>query len=189
MKKLMKISMIVMASFALAVAGCGGDDDDSDGDGGGGGGGLGGGDYTMTITNVDDGCYDGAMKTLILGDESTPTTFPVTGLPAGGADGTVTKIDFNDPFQDVEAVPVKAQGDNGLTTGTGGIVSAGTNISATGTCNVDVTFAATITYATADSLAGTATMTIGDLPDPADDCPELTGGAGCAITITLSGAK
>lgn len=185
MRNLMKISVVMMATLTLAVAGCGGDDDSKDG----GGDGIGGGNYLLTITNVDDQCYGGAMKTLILGDETVPTTFPVTGLPAGGTAGTVTKIDFNDPFQDASAVAVVAEGDNGLKT-EAAIVSAGTNISVGGgTCNTDVSFSATIVYATADALDGTATMTIGDLPDPADDCPVLDGGAGCTITITVSGAK
>ncbi len=188
MKKMMKFALIAMSALALAVAGCGGDDDDSSGEGGGGGTGLGGGTYTLTITEVADGCYGGAMKSLVMPKLPDLPQIPGVELPAGGSTGTIPKINFNDPFPDADDVAVSASGDNGITT-TAPIVLADTNISAGGTCNAKVTIEATLTYSTDDALAGTATMKISDLPDPADDCPVLDGGDACAITVTLTGAK
>jgi hypothetical protein len=188
MKKMMKFALIAMSALALAVAGCGGDDDDSSGEGGGGGTGLGGGTYTLTITDVVDGCYGGAMKSLVMPDLPDMPTIAGVELPAGGAGGTIPKIAFNDPFPAAENVAVVASGDNGLTTSSP-IELKDTNISAGGTCIAKVTIEATLTYSTDDALAGTATMKISDLPDPADDCPVLDGGDACEITVTLTGAK
>ena len=172
------------------MAGCGGDDDSSDDTGGGAG--LGGGTYTITILNVDDQCFkDGAMSAVIIPDPANKPTIAGVALPAGGSTGTIPAVNFNAPFKPVVNVPVGPQGENGLVS-TAPMVSLGTDINGDTTleCPVDVSFTASLVYATDDAFAGTATMTFGDLPADAENlCPELTGAAGCLINITISGAK
>jgi len=151
----------------------------------------------MTLSDVDDGCFDGAMKTLILGAGTTSELPTPVNLPKlEDLPGTLS-IDFNEPFQDVDAAPVEKEGENKIKTSGAGVVNTAVDLYANDDaiadpCAMDMTISATITTVDADTVTGEATINV-TKAEGAGCSQDFTDAAaaagGCKITIKLDGAK
>ncbi len=180
----MKKAAILLA--AALVFGCGDDDDsnnannannanNSDGWAAGG--------YTVTVLDVTDNCFDGAMDVIVLPD-GTPRALPAAvTLPAPGDLPASIDIEFNEPFQDVTGVAIEAAGSGFTTSGTG-FSQTGVDITSDGgDCVADMTGTFTLTPG-ADGLTGSGSLSITSATGA--DCPAFQAGPPCTVVSNLS---
>ena len=188
----MKAAHWLMFAAALMFGACDDGDSDDGGDNGGGEGGSAaasgfeGGTFKVTTQSVDDGCFDGAMNTIVLPD-GTPRDLPApVVIPDYSAlAGATLDIDFNDPFQDVTGVAIEAAGENGLQTTGAGFDQTGVDISGDGgDCLADMKVTAQLVSNGTDGFTGTATLTISAATGA--DCPAFQQGPPCAVATTLT---
>jgi hypothetical protein len=147
-----------------------------------------GGSFTVTVQSVNDGCFDGAMTSIILPD-GTPNDLPApVSFPSSSALPTQVDIQFNAPFQSVQGIPFEAVGDNGLRTVAPGFPQTGVDIGADGEdCLADMTVTAELSATDANTFTGTATLTITSAVG--DDCPSFLAGPPCAVTTVLRATR
>ena len=151
-----------------------------------------GGSFTVTIDTVDDTCFDQAMKTLIGPPSVLPAPIVLPGMSA--LPTQLAKIDFNDPFQDVENVDIEANGDHGIKTTAPGFTNAGIDLfpdDADNECLVDMTITATITIVDDNTITGEATLNV--TAATGEGCTDdftaaVAADGGCNIAVTMSGA-
>ena len=168
-----------IAALALFGAGCGGDDDDSSDSTG-----FSGGSFTVTVTSVQDGCFDGAMNTVVL-PEGTPRDLPApVNVPAWSDLPGQIDIAFNPPFQNVTGVPIEADGDNGIKTTGAGFAQVDVDIGSDGKpCLTNMMVTASLLASGDDKFTGTAVLTI--TAAEGDDCPAFQSSPPCAVTTPL----
>lgn len=148
-----------------------------------------GGSFTVTVDEVDDQCFDGAMNTVILPEgEAVELPQPVS-LPGLDELPAQTDITFNDPFHPAEGVDLEASGDNGMQIADGGIEQTDVDIETDedGECLTQLTIDAELITTGEDTLTGTGTLTISEAEG--DDCPAFTDEPPCEVTTDISAAR
>lgn len=180
--------MILVSAVALAL-GCGGDNNEENNGTNNGGGGLEAGNYTVTVLDVDDQCFDGAMDTIVLPD-GMPRDLPApVGIP-GSADlpGTID-IQFTAPFQSVTGVAVEASGNNGITTSGTGFTQEDVDISSAGdgSCLADMNVTFTLTASADGKLTGSGSLSI--TAAEGASCPAFQAGPPCSVISNLEATK
>lgn len=188
--RLLGLSLAAAAALMLMTA-CGGDDTTDEPAG------YSGGAFTMTLSDVTDGCFDGAMKTLILGADLTTDLPGKTTLPALGALPSTVDLVFNPPFEGQTGVPVEKDGENALKTTGAGVVNTGIDLYANDAniadpCLMDMTISAAITVVDANKVTGTATINV--TKAEGNGCSQAftdaaAAAGGCTITLKLTGNK
>lgn len=179
MNKLIALTSIALLTFAF---GCGGDDDttpaaDSA---------YTSGNFVVTVLDVDDACFDGAMNTIVLPDGTArdlpaPVALPgYADLPAG------VDIQFSAPFQSVTGSAFVANGENGLMTDAAGIVQTGVDISDGGDCLADMSVHVQLIASDNDTLTGSGYLEITSATGA--DCPVFAG-SGCKVTSNVSAVR
>ncbi len=152
-----------------------------------------GGSFTVTLRDVNDDCFDGALRAIILpmGDvQDLPS--PLV-LPPHHALPTAIDIDFNDPFQDVTGVQIEADGPDGMKTSGAGMENRGVDLNANmggDPCLMDMTITASIDIIDDNTITGEATMHV--TKAEGDGCSvDFTerAAAGCNVTVRLDGVK
>ncbi len=176
--------LVLLVGLIFAATACGEpEENDDNGDEG-----FEGGSFTVTVTNVDDGCLDGAMNTVVIpsGDSSelpAPVSIPdFADLPAD------LDIQFNEPFDNVTGVTFVAAGSNGLQTDGDGFEQTGVDIAPEGEdCLADMMVTADLVASDADTFTGTGTLSI--TSTEGDDCPAFQEGPPCSVTTTLTATR
>ncbi len=181
--------LLTLICVGALLAACG-NDDNGNGDGDGEAAtGFSGGNFTVTVESVDDGCFDGAMNTIVLPDGEAndlpaPVSFPdYDDLP------TQVDIEFNEPFQDTEGIEFEAAGDNGLRTAGDGFTQTGVDIAAADgdDCLADMLVTAELSATDDDTFTGTGTLTITSAEG--DDCPAFEAGPPCEVTTPMTATR
>lgn len=178
-----KFAPLAMGLALAFVTGCGDDDETSGGDGA-----FSAGAFLVTVQSVDDGCFDGAIDTIVLPD-GTPRPLPAPVNMPGFADlPSQIDIQFDDPFQDVTGVPIEASGSNGFRVSGNGFEQNGVDIATTGTdCVADMLVTAELIASDNDTLTGTGTLTISAATGA--DCPSFIAGPPCSVTTPLTAVR
>ena len=186
----MKKLVFIAASTLVIGLGCGGENNETNnGTNNGGTDGIQGGDYTVTVEDVTDGCFDGAMDTIVLPDGSPRDLPEPVTIPASGDLPATIDINFNDPFQDVTGVEVEAAGNNGIQTAADGFVQQDVNITndGTGDCLATMNVTFELTQAEPGSLTGSGTLSITEATGA--DCPAFTAGPPCEVVSNLTATR
>ena len=176
----------VMASAFVLALGCSSSDNNANSANNTGTDGFEAGSYTVTVLDVDDQCFDGAMDTIVLPDGTArDLPAPVT-LPAYADLPAAIDIQFNAPFDNVTGVQVEASGNNGVTT-TSPFVQDAVDISADAdmSCFADMTVEFTLTASEAGKLTGSGSLSI--TSTEGDNCP--VGTPPCSVTSNLEAVK
>ena len=177
-----KRMMLVLCCVAGLVA-CGGDDDPEEN---GGETGFSGGSFTITVQSVQDGCFDGAMNTIVL-PTGEPNALPApVSIPASTDLPAQVDIQFNEPFQNVTGIEFELVGDNSLRTVGEGFTQTGVDISAAegDECEADMLVTAELTAQGEDRFTGTGTLRITETRGA--DCPSFQEGPPCNVTTPLT---
>lgn len=177
-----KLAPLTMGLALAFVAGCG-DDEDTNGSGE-----FTAGAFIVTVQSVDDGCFDGAIDTIVL-PAGTPRDLPApVNLPAFTDLPSQIDIQFNDPFQDVTGVPIEASGDNGFRVSGNGFEQSGVDIASAGNdCLADMLVTAEIIASDNNTLTGSGTLAISAATGA--DCPAFIAGPPCNVTTPLRAVR
>lgn len=178
------ILMVMICAGGLAA--CGGDDDPEEN---GGETGFSGGSFVITVQSVQDGCFDGAMNTIIL-PTGEPNALPEpVSIPASTALPAQVDIQFNEPFQDVTGIEFELVGDNGLKTAGEGFTQTGVDISASEEeeCEADMMVTAELTSQGEDRFTGIGMLTITEIRG--EDCPAFQNGPPCTVSTPLTATR
>ena len=189
LKRLMVLTTAAAAALCLATA-CGGDENGDDG-----GGGLAGGSFVMSLTAVDDQCFDGAVRAIVLPEGADhPEDLPeAVALPAMSELPTTISMKFNPPFSQDNEAEVEKDGEHGMRTKAPGVTNEDVDlyppVGDGNDCFMDMTINVVIDVTDATTVTGTATLHI---TKAEGDCLEditTKAAAGCDVTVTLRGAK
>lgn len=180
---------ILLASALVLAVGCGGDDNNTTSNNTTGTSGFAAGNYTVTVLDVDDQCFDGAMDTIVLPSGMARDLPSAVALPASSALPAKIDIEFTAPFQSVTGIDVEAVGDNGLKTSGTGFMQTGVDISAAadGSCLADMTVTFSLTASTDGNMTGSGSLSI--TAADGTSCPAFTAGPPCSVTSNLSASK
>jgi len=179
-----KLSFLIVAASLLFAAGCGDDEEktnttDEP---------FAAGAFVVTSQTVVDGCFDGAMTTIVLPD-GTPRAFPSPiNFPAYSQLPSTIDIDFSAPFTDANDVQVEASGANGWKTSDTGFAQENVSIVAEGLdCLAQMQATAEMIATDHDAFTGTGTLTIPGASGV--DCPAFTAGPPCDVTVSLTAVR
>ena len=175
--------MVLVMCCAGGLMACGGDDDPEVN---GGETGFSGGSFVITVQSVQDGCFDGAMNTIVL-PTGEPRELPApVSIPASTDLPAQVDIQFNDPFQDVTGIEFELVGENGLKTAGEGFTQTGVDISTAegDECEADMLVTADLSSQGEDRFTGTGTLTITETRGA--DCPAFENEPPCTVTTPLT---
>lgn len=172
--------LVLLVGLVFALSGCGEPEENGNGDEG-----FAGGNFTVTISNVDDFCFDDAMVSVIL-PTGEPSQLPApVSIPASADLPANVDIEFNDPFNDVTGVAFEASGANGLRTSGDGFAQNGVNIAPEGEdCDVNMLVTVDLVSSDADTFSGTGTLTITEATG--ENCPVFQDEPPCTVTTTVT---
>jgi len=147
-----------------------------------------GGSFTITLSDVNDGCFDGAMTTAILGADATAALSSPVALPAYEELPAQTELDFAAPLHPV-VVELEADGNGGMRTSGDGFELNDVDLygSEPG-CLVDFTGSLGLELQDGATLSGV--MVLHATSADGDGC-SMDGidavAAGCDVSVALSG--
>ncbi len=134
--------------------------------GGQGGATSGGGVFDITLHQVDDRCFDGAMEAIIQPEGpggSVALPGPVR-LPAMSDLPAAIDVDLVDPFKDVQDVPIERDGHHGMKTAGVGFPNRGVDLHAddglSDPCLTDMTISAWVEFHDPVTILGEACLNV-----------------------------
>ena len=176
--------LVLLVGLVFALAACGEPEENGEnGDEG-----FAGGNFTVTVSNVDDSCFGGAMEVVIL-PTGEPSVLPApVAIPSRSDLPADVDIQFNAPFNDVQGVPFEVSGANGLRTTGNGFEQNGVDIAPDGEeCDVDMLVTAELIASDDDTFTGTGTLTVSSATG--ENCPAFDEGPPCTVTTTLTATR
>lgn len=178
-----KLSFLIVAASLLFAAGCDDGEETTPTDDV-----FSAGAFIVTSNTVNDGCFDGAMTTIVLPD-GTPRDFPAAiNFPAYSDLPNKIDIKFSAPFTDANGVDVEASGDKGWATSGDGFLQENVSIVADGLdCLANMKASAEMISTDNDHFSGTGTLTITNASGV--DCPAFIAGPPCDVTVTMTAVR
>lgn len=144
------------------------------------------GTYQLSVTRVEDACFDGALALVFKpnGDNGPYLLKNSTDLPSPAATPAAGVIRLEAPFTDMP-VTWQAGVDGGLRIIDGKVAAVALGMPGSQDCAADIAVDADVT-ATAAGLVVSAQVTLERLTSPTQTCPVAP--SGCHVHLELSGA-